>query len=481
LANGQSNPNDIQVTDSADGGQTWAVPVRVAAGSGSPTGAEVNNDKEYIAAWGHGNAIITWTQFTFNSNHVFVESPIFASVTHDGGNTWTAPVQISGNLTADQASVPVVAADGSIDVAFETQESFGDNGHREYAVVKVDPVTGQPLQKPVKVADVIDAREDYPINAADNETTYQDSQFRTRSFGNMTADPTNALHLAVVWSDMRNSTLPAPTDPYQTKTNSDIVMSQSFDGGNTWSTPTALAIPNDQFMPWGAYNASGQLQIGYFDRSYDPANHKYGYTLASETTPGSLNFTFQQVTTTLSDPTQGDAFFKTTVNANFPNACRFIGDYANIAVTPNGVAALWTDMRLSSTFPGFPGSSENAFFALVDPPAPPAPVVSQPAPAVAFLSRAGSFASVSFVEASVFSARLSSTLPAPAQNSDIVHPTATSVWSLDSTSEDRHLTNFSQSHISLTLTRAAMHSVGLLDKAWQGAFGIDDFATEELQ
>jgi hypothetical protein len=75
---------------------------------------------------------------------------------------------------------------------------------------------------------------------------------------------------------MRNSTLPAPTDPYQAKTNSDIVMSQSFDGGNTWSAPTVLAIPNDQFMPWGAYNASGQLQIGYFDRSYDPANHKYG-------------------------------------------------------------------------------------------------------------------------------------------------------------------------------------------------------------
>src|SRR5260370_2440194 len=88
---------------------------------------------------------------------------------------------------------------------------------------------------------------------------------------------------------MRNSTLPAPSDPYQAKTNSDIVMSQSFDGGNTWSAPTALAIPNDQFMPWGAYNASGQLQIGFFYRSYRPANPKYAHTLPPATPPRPLN------------------------------------------------------------------------------------------------------------------------------------------------------------------------------------------------
>jgi hypothetical protein len=172
------------------------------------------------------------------------------------------------------------------------------------------------------------------------------------------------------------------TDPYQVKTNSDIIISQSFDGGLTWSIPTAITQPNDQFEPWGAYDAKGRLQIGYYDRSYDPANHKYGYTLASETAPGSLHFTLQQVTTALSDPTQGDAWFTVTANANFPNATRFLGDYSNIAITPNGVAAFWTDMRLPSTTPGFPGSGEDAFFALVDPLAPPAAATSQPVPGV---------------------------------------------------------------------------------------------------
>jgi hypothetical protein len=55
------------------------------------------------------------------------------------------------------------------------------------------------------------------------------------------------------------------------------------------------------------------------------------------------------------------------VNSNFPNAATFIGDYSNIAISPNGVAALWTDKRLPSTVPGFPGSTADAFFALVDP------------------------------------------------------------------------------------------------------------------
>ena len=118
-------------------------------------------------------------------------------------------------------------------------------------------------------------------------------------------------------------------------------------------------------MPWAAYDETGRLQIGFFDRSYDPANHTYGYTLANEKSPGQLNFSFQQVTTTLSDPTQGDRWFGVTVNPAFPNATRFLGDYSGIATVPGQqVATLWTDMRNSVTF-GRTGSGQDAYFALV--------------------------------------------------------------------------------------------------------------------
>jgi hypothetical protein len=344
----------------------------VAAGTGSFGSPGIVNDKEYVAAWGNGNAIVTWTRFNDGIKGSYISSPIYASVTHDGGATWSAPTQISGSSafcigaqggnTCDQSqgSVPVVAADGSIYVAFLNTAST-TTGRDQYLVVKVDPTTGARIAGPFKVADVFDGFTDYPINV-DGRQTYQDSQFRTWALGNIAADPTTAGHLAVVWSDMRNSTLPAPANPYAAVTNSDVVISQSFDGGATWSAPVAITAPADQFMPWGAFDTSGKLRIGYFDRSYDPTgqNHQYGYTLATEQKAGSLKFKFAQLTTALSDPTQGNRWFSGGV---VNNATTFLGDYSGIAALPaGGVTALWTDLRNNVCFTTRCGAGEDAFY-----------------------------------------------------------------------------------------------------------------------
>ena len=84
---GSATAPDIIVVRSSDGGRTWTNPVRVASGSGSPAKGSpgVVNDKDYIAAWGHGNAIVTWTVFNQGIHGSYISSPIFASVTHDGG------------------------------------------------------------------------------------------------------------------------------------------------------------------------------------------------------------------------------------------------------------------------------------------------------------------------------------------------------------------------------------------------------------
>ena len=357
------NP-DVVVQTSKDGGVTWSQ-ARVASGSGNSTSVGDSLDKEYVAAWGDGNAIVTWGLFRQGPHGGLLSARIYASVTHDAGATWSMPALISGSLDQAFVATPTVAADGSIFVSFLNTTDL-KTGRDDVEVVKVSPADGHALADPVKVATAIDGATDYPI--AFYRQTYQDSAFRSWAAGNITADPTDASHLAVVWSDMRDSTLPAPADPYSATTNSDIVVSQSFDGGKTWSEePTALAIPNDQFMPWGAYDAGGLLRIGFFDRSYDPANHAYGYTLATETAPGSLAFTTQQVTTTLSDPTQHTRWFSgTTLNKDFPNPTSFLGDYSNIAVVPGGgVVAYWTDMRNSVSFAGRTGSGEDGYFAAI--------------------------------------------------------------------------------------------------------------------
>jgi hypothetical protein len=365
-----TNP-DVVVSHSDDSGKSWSTPVLVVNGTGSFHSVGLFNDKEYIAAWGDGNAIVTWTEFKYGIGGDYLSSSIYDSVTHDGGKTWSTPVEISGSApfcigalggndcNQAQFSVPAIAADGSIYVAFETLANLTTT-RDIYLVVKVNPDTGERVAGPYKVADLIDGLTDYP-SSVNGAQTFQDSEFRMNPAGNITADPTNANHLAVIWSDMRNSTLPAPSDPFVAKTNSDIIVSQSFDGGMTWSAPTALARSGDQFMPWGAYNASGKLQIGFYDRSYDPANHMYGYTLATEKKSGSLTFKYTQLTTALSDPTQGTRWFSGGV---VNNATTFLGDYSNIASASNGeVVAFWTDMRLSTCYSVRCGTGQDAFFA----------------------------------------------------------------------------------------------------------------------
>ncbi len=162
---------------------------------------------------------------------------------------------------------------------------------------------------------------------------------------------------------MRNSSLPPPADACLARTNSDIIISQSWDGGLTWSSPQAIAAPGDQFMPWGAYDGTGRLRIGYFDRSYDPANHLYGYTVATETGNGTLSFSTTQVSTALSDPTRDNLWFTAySACSAFPLGTAFLGDYSGIAIKPDGVVALWTDLRVETSFNGRTGWGQNAFF-----------------------------------------------------------------------------------------------------------------------
>jgi hypothetical protein len=366
---GNAQNPDVLVSHSTDGGKSWDV-VRVAAGSGVATSVGDLLDKEYIVAWGKGNVMVTYGDFRLGQKGVTLAADTYDQVSHDGGNTWSTRVLLSRNLN-DQSFVatPVIAADGSIYVSFLNTTNVDPSnqttvGRDDYEVDKVDPTTGKVLLGPVKVATTIDGNNDSPF--AFFRETYQDSAFRSGAAGNIAADPKSPTHLAVVWSDWTHTTPPSAlpiTDfsPYDWKTDADVRFSESTNGGLTWSPPTDIARAGDQFQPWSAFDKNGNLRIGFFDRSYDSANHMYGYTVAT-VTPSTI--TFQQVTDQLSDPTQGDRWFsRTTLNKSFPHPTSFLGDYSNIAVTTAGhVVAYWTDMRNKVDFGGRSGFGEDAFF-----------------------------------------------------------------------------------------------------------------------
>jgi hypothetical protein len=257
-------------------------------------------------------------------------------------------------------STPVVTSNGRIFVSFLNTTDL-TTGRDDYEVVEVDPTTGANVFGPQKVDTVIDGATDYPI--ALGRQTYQDSIFRSWAAGNIAADPTNPAHLAVVWSDMRDSVTPAPTNPYDAVTNSDVIVSQSTNYGRTWSAPVAVPLTGDQFQQWAVFDASGTLRIGTFDRSTDPDNHKYDYSLLTQT--GATTFARSTVSTEQSDPTKNDRWFAATLDPDFPFATSFLGDYSGIAVVPGTthVVAYWTDMRNDVTFAGRTGHGEDAYFA----------------------------------------------------------------------------------------------------------------------
>ena len=352
------NP-DVLVSTSSDKGRTWTVH-RIAQGSGNEGSVGDLLDKEYVTAWGNGNAIVTYGDFRLGQKGSFGSSAIYSSITHDGGNTWSKPQVISGTDNEAFVSIPVHTNDNRVFVAYLNTVD-NTTGRDDYRVVEVSPATGARIAGPFTVSHVIDGVNDYPF--ALGSPTYHDSIFRTWAAGNITADPTQPGHLAVVWSDMRDG--PATDqDPYKTATNSDVNVSQSTDSGRHWSAATPIARDGDQWMPWGEYDTNGLLRVGTFDRSADPMNHTYDYSLATEAAHGTLAFSVAPVTTERSDPTRDDRWFAATVSNAFPFATSFIGDYSNIAIFSNGhVASYWTDLRNPVTFGGRSGHGEDAYFA----------------------------------------------------------------------------------------------------------------------
>jgi hypothetical protein len=105
---------------------------------------------------------VVWNPRIFGSGFNLLSAAVVASVTHDGGRTWSTPAPISGPFIFDVGAVPVVAADGSIYVAFLSFDQEVAPQYRDhYKVVKVDPATGQPIGTPVEVGLVYDGINDY--------------------------------------------------------------------------------------------------------------------------------------------------------------------------------------------------------------------------------------------------------------------------------------------------------------------------------
>jgi hypothetical protein len=377
--------NGVFVYRSDNGGVAWWRPL-VATGRGLvdywpyALDCSVGLDKEYMtvdtSGGPHdGRIYVTYTRFFFEGSTSYFESPIYLSYSDDKGETWTVAGEINGSSAnlcefqvdttggtgpgasgADatpydcdesQFSVPVVGADGTLYVQFVNEQNSSewqpavDEFDDQVLVVRVNPDTFA-VDGPYQVTMLADGATNYPFNA-DGRQTICNGGWRLNAYGNIAIGPSGELYS--VWADNRNGDeFPYPTFlnpdgtcPGGLQTSTDVFISESKDGGVTWSVAKKISKdpPNfDNWFPWVAVGKNGLVAVVYYDRRVSGDNTLTDAWVA--TSWSGKWWKELRVSDTSSD-------FSTA----FLGSPSFIGDYNGLAISGLRLYPFWTDARLA--------------------------------------------------------------------------------------------------------------------------------------
>jgi hypothetical protein len=293
------------VRRSLDGGATWEanhIPIIE-----HPTEADIPwEDKPYIVAddtngrFG-GNLYVGWTRWTLT------DSRIMLSRSTDGGETWSAPLEINGarGLPRDdngalEGFAGAVGSDGTLYVVWSAL------GKLQFTLSRDGGRTFMPARDILQTGPIM-----FQLQAFS----------RANGFPQIAADRRagKSATLYVTWSDYIYGEL-------------DVFCARSTDGGHTWGPPVRVnddPVHNaaDHFFQWLAVDpVTGDLDVLFYDRRADPQNRTETVTLARSTNDG-RSFTNYAWTT---EPFQ-------------TNDSAFMGDYSGIAAYAGRVYGAWTE------------------------------------------------------------------------------------------------------------------------------------------
>ena len=289
---------------STDGGNTWS--------DGSYTGLNGTKaqDKQWTIVDRSNNIIyMTWTEFDqYGSSASSDSSRILFSKSLDQGGSWSLPLQINqisgdcidGDNTVEGAT-PAIGPSGEIYVSWA-----GPNG----IVFNRSLDQGNTWLPQEILVDSMQGGWDFDIPGLDRANGLPITKC------DLSGGPNHGT-IYINWSDQRNGI-----------TDTDVWLTKSIDGGNTWSIPVRVNNDNSnkhQFFTWMDIDqTNGHLYFVFYDRRAYLDNQTDVYMAISS--DGGSTYLNRKISDTSFIPVGGI----------------FFGDYNNIVAHNNIVRPIWT-------------------------------------------------------------------------------------------------------------------------------------------
>lgn len=334
----------VVVSRSTNGGRNWSAPSIVEFDNSEL----VFNDKEWIAADDHGRVTVTWTRFDSDAQGNYVDSPIVAKQSTDGGRTWGPELSISDpDHPFDQGSQVAYTGDHRLYVAYEG--SSPTTGYATDALVLARVSGSGQVLDTAELARVFDDLDCYPVFGGRQVLSNQ--HFRVNSYPSMSVDRRTGK-VAIVWADNEGAGSCGQGGSTFSGTTSNQVKLVTGKWAH-FSAPTVITKGGaDKVFP--AVGTSGGTTVtSYYTAGYSSKNPACFVRIPDNATGAAYEPSSTSVCLDVAARSSRDGFTRerrlTSEGSNpyvqFADGS-FIGDYTQLALGSDGTAhASWTDFR----------------------------------------------------------------------------------------------------------------------------------------
>lgn len=293
---------------STDAGETWSAAMPT-AGPADNNGDLV--DRPWLIRGNSGHLLyLSWESFFTNP-----AGWVFAKSSADGGRTWGVAHRVDAMLTAQQdpRQFPAVGADGTLYVVY---------------VAGMNAFTApQELPESLIVARSRDGGATWQqVTAAANVTRTSSPEEETETISSLAADPRRAGRLALTWADERSG-------------ESRILVTDSVDGGISWSAPADVADDpagrgNEHDHPQVAFAPNGDPIVVWRDRRCCGGAWQSRYQLFA-----------RPLAISSAGKLTGGPTLQLTNGPQQPNSSTMFNEYLGIAAGPEGLSVAWNQPR----------------------------------------------------------------------------------------------------------------------------------------